>query len=164
MPRLFVAAWPPAEVVDRLHALPRPSDANVRWVPAEQWHVTLRFLGEADTDEVASRLARVELPRVTAVVGPEVRRLGRGMLVVPVAGVDELSAVVHRATDGLGQPPEQRGFRGHLTLARRRRDAPLPIVGEAVSAAFDVDEVLLVQSDLGERGAAYTTVGRWPTV
>ena len=164
MPRLFVAAWPPPEVVERLRSLPRPPGADVRWVPAEQWHVTLRFLGQADVDEVASRLARVELPRATAVLGPEIRRLGRGMLVVPVAGVDDLAATVHRATDGLGQPPEHREFRGHLTLARRRRDAALPMVGEAVSAAFDVDEVRLVVSDLDRRGATYTTVGRWPTV
>ena len=68
--RLFVAAFPSDEVVEALSSLPRPVEPGVRWVPPERWHATLRFLGDADPDEVAARLARVELPAATASVGP----------------------------------------------------------------------------------------------
>ena len=163
MPRLFLAAWPPDAIVDALRRLPRPEASNVRWVPSEQWHVTLRFLGEADVGDVSALLDGATLPSATAVLGPTVRRLGRGMLVVPVDGLDELAAAVHHATAGVGKPPEGRGFRGHITIARRRGDAPLPMVGEPVAGTFDVDRVALVRSDLRSSGATYTTVGRWRT-
>jgi RNA 2',3'-cyclic 3'-phosphodiesterase len=55
--RLFVAVWPPAEVLDRLEALPRVELAGCRWTIRAQWHVTLRFLGEADPDVAAEALA-----------------------------------------------------------------------------------------------------------
>ena len=45
--RLFVAVWPPEEVVAELTALPRKDGRGVRFVAPENWHVTLRFLGQA---------------------------------------------------------------------------------------------------------------------
>ena len=46
--RLFVAAWPPADVVEALRGLDRPVVTGMRWTTADQWHVTLRFLGDVD--------------------------------------------------------------------------------------------------------------------
>jgi 2'-5' RNA ligase len=50
--RLFVAVWPPNDVVDVLADLPRPDVAGVRWTTQGQWHVTLRFLGQVAADDV----------------------------------------------------------------------------------------------------------------
>ena len=44
MPRLFVAVWPPDDVLDRLAVLPRPEVDGLRWTDQDHWHVTLRFL------------------------------------------------------------------------------------------------------------------------
>ena len=49
--RLFIAVYPPPEVVASLAALPHDGDAGVRWVPPDQYHVTVRFLGSADVDD-----------------------------------------------------------------------------------------------------------------
>ena len=49
MPRLFIAVWPPPDVVEQVAALPRPPVAGLRWTEPEQWHVTLRFLGALGT-------------------------------------------------------------------------------------------------------------------
>ena len=55
--RLFVAVWPPVDVVERLSELPRPAVDGVRWTTPDQWHVTIRFLGEvADHTSVSGRL------------------------------------------------------------------------------------------------------------
>ncbi len=51
--RLFVAVWPPPEVVAVLASLDRPVVDGVRWTTQEQWHVTIRFLGSVESAEAA---------------------------------------------------------------------------------------------------------------
>ena len=58
--RLFVAVWPPPEVLDVLAALPRTERPGVRWTTRDQWHVTLRFLGMADPAEAVEAVRRIE--------------------------------------------------------------------------------------------------------
>jgi 2'-5' RNA ligase len=165
--RLFVAVWPPPDLAARLDALPRPDEPGVRWEPAGLAHVTLRFLGDAVIEEVAAALGGVRLPSATAEVGPAVSRLGRSVLCVPVAGLDELHDAVVRATAHLGEPPPGRRFAGHLTLARLRHRAACGLAGHRVSGSFEVTEVALVRSLLpGTPGAppvgrTYETVARF---
>jgi RNA 2',3'-cyclic 3'-phosphodiesterase len=63
MTRLFVAIWPPDDVLERLADVERPKDQGVKWVPPENLHITLRFLGDADVDEVTARLDDVNAAR-----------------------------------------------------------------------------------------------------
>ena len=164
MTRLFVAVWPPDEVLDGVEALHRPVEAGGRWTRRDQWHVTLRFLGPADLDSVAAALGALRHPPVTAVVGPEVGLLGEGVVQVPVAGLDSLAASVVAATADLGRAPEDRPFFGHLTLARMAGPSPAGVLGQAFSASFPVDSVALVSSELGGNAARYTTVATFPLV
>lgn len=164
MTRLFLAIWPPDDVLDRLADMERPKDQGVRWVPQENLHITLRFLGDADETEVVDRLDEVLLPAATAVVGPAFDLLGERSLITPVAGVDDLAAVVQRAVRGLGTEPERRRFQGHITVARLGRNArPRRSAGRRFDATFDVTEVALVESTLRDTGAVYETVATWPT-
>ena len=142
MARLFVAAHPPPEVVAAL-------GPGVR----DDVHVTLRFLGEVADEAVgavgealAEGLAGV--PACEAVVGTRVRPLGPSALVLPVSGLDELVAAVRAAVGRFGG--DDRPFRGHLTVARRKRGTPPPTVqGPAVLVRWLVEEVSLVRSELG---------------
>jgi 2'-5' RNA ligase len=162
MPRLFVAVWPPQEVVEELTALPRKDQRGVRFVPPENWHVTLRFLGEADPDVVVAALDGVVLPAAVAHLGPGVDVMSDRALVLPVDGLDELAEIVRERTAQLGQHARRR-FRGHLTLARLKPHAELPrAMGAYTSAGFPVREVALVQSRLDSDGARYTTIHTWP--
>ncbi|MBN2624826.1 MAG: hypothetical protein JXA83_15715 [Acidimicrobiales bacterium] len=149
--RLFVAVHPPRDVEDVLAALHRPPRDGVRWTGPPDWHVTLRFLGEVDDPvPVADALDVADLAPCQAVLGPAVAVLGRGLLVVPVTGVDVLAAAVVGATAHVGAPPDPRPFRGHVTLARARRGRVGGLAGEAVAARFPVTEVRLVRSNLGQ--------------
>jgi 2'-5' RNA ligase len=161
--RLFLAVWPPAQAVEQLRMLPRANQPGVRWVPPANWHVTVRFLADADPTEVRSSLAGKTLPSVTAELGPVVRRLGQSAVVVPVGGLDELAAVVGAATAGIGRPPDRRPFNGHLTLARLRHGATCDLVGTPVAAEGRIAEVVLVRSALTHEGASYEVIGRWAT-
>jgi RNA 2',3'-cyclic 3'-phosphodiesterase len=160
--RLFLAVWPPAEVLDGIEALHRPVDDGGRWTRRDQWHVTLRFLGSADIDEVMRALAGVRHPPVKAVVGPATELLGEGVLHLPVAGLDSLAEGVVAATRDLGRPPEVRPFLGHLTLARMAGEPPEGVLGQAFSARFAVGAVHLVSSSLGGDAARYETVATVP--
>jgi RNA 2',3'-cyclic 3'-phosphodiesterase len=157
MPRLFVCAWPPAEVGEQLAMLTRPVTIGVRWVAREHWHVTLRFIGEAAVDHVVADLAAAPLPRVTARAGPAIDTFGGRQVVVPVGGVDALARAVRAATSTIGEH-DPRPFRGHLTLARVRRNEPTPLLGVAFDASFVIDSVDLVVSDNRRDGPVYTPV------
>jgi len=164
MARLFVAVWPPEDVVAELMALGRKDRRGVRFVHPERWHVTLRFLGECDPGAAHAALDGAVLPAAHARLGPAVDVLAERVLVVPVTGLDGLAAAVTVATADLGEPPRRR-FTGHLSLARidRRARGRLPdTLGAMVSASFDVEDVALVQSRRDQRGLRYETLASWP--
>ena len=160
--RLFVAVWPDRPTADALGGLGRPTRPGVRWSRPDQWHVTLYFLGQADPDPTSAALARTPFPPgpVTARAGPATARLGRSVLHVPVAGLDDLAGAVAEAL-APGAGPGSR-FVGHLTLARSRRPADLaPLVGTPFQAEWPVGEVTLVASRPRPGGSEYTVIGRW---
>jgi 2'-5' RNA ligase len=163
MARLFIAVWPPEDVAADLMSLRRKDQRGARFVRPENWHITLRFLGDADPGAVVDSMRGVELPAATAQLGPAVDVLEERVLVVPVRGVDDLARTVRRRTRLIGQPPPKR-FVGHLTLARVKPRTPMPAaLGAMFSADFHVHEIALVQSRLHPDGARYETIETWAT-
>lgn len=149
---------------------------GLRWVPEDQWHLTLQFLGPV------ARLAPV-VEALRPAVGqrePFSVRLG-GAGAFPTAGrarvvwvgaaegdeaVAGLAGVVSAALGPLGHEVEARPFRGHLTLARLKVPAPVGPVLDAlgpgpVGAAFTVDEVVLYESRLSPGGPRYSALERF---
>lgn len=158
MTRLFLGIRPPAGLAQRLAALRHEGGPGVRWVRTEQLHVTLRFLGDADPEEVVAAMREAELPPATAVLGPVVARMGRSVVVVPVRGVDDLADAVRRATEDIGRSPDPRGFRGHLTLARLKHRGACGVAGTPVGGSWEVGEVELVSSVTDPAGAVHEVV------
>ena len=120
-------------------------------------HVTLCFLGDVAGDLVptvadALRRALEGRARCEAVVEAGTpRRLGPTAIVRPVTGLDELARAVRAAVGDFAARPEDRPFRGHLTVARHRRGEPAPSDGQGVRSELRwlVEEVVLVRSELG---------------
>jgi len=164
--RLFVAVWPPPDVVDQLAAIERPARPGIRWTTEDQWHVTLRFLGEEEAERVKASLVQMRptgRKPLVAQAGPALERLGPSILCVPVAGLDDLANAVQAATASLGARPDDRPFRGHLTIARARRGVnPRPPTPTPFSASWAVAEVTLVASALHPTGARYQVIERYP--
>jgi 2'-5' RNA ligase len=162
-----VAAWPLAETLDRIAALDRPAVPGVRWTTRDQWHVTLRFLGEVpDVAPVLAALAGLPaLARVEAVLGPAVGRFDQRILHVPVEGLDGLAAEVLASTAHIGRPPQEASFSGHLTLARVKKGTKVdlrPLTGAAVAATWTVRDVSLVESRPSPAGARYRVMETFP--
>ena len=161
MPRLFLAVFPPADVIERLGEMERPEVEGVRWTKREQWHITLRFLGEAEQRDVEGSLRGFRGSVASVRLGPVSKRLGARVLVLPAAGLGELAAEVRNLTADIGQPPDRRDFTGHLTLARARKRVPGAVVGLPFEAEFRAPELWLVASELHPDGARYTRLSQW---
>jgi 2'-5' RNA ligase len=138
--------------------LPRPEVAGVRYTTRDQWHVTLRFLGDVSLAEALDAFERVAFAPAEAEVGPAVTRLGKAVVVVPIAGLDAIASAVSVAMEDVGRPPDHDTFHGHLTLARLKGRAKPPMLGAPIDARFTVREIQLVRSRLSAQGARYETV------
>ena len=166
--RLFLAVAPPSPVLAALEGIERANLPGVRWTSAPQWHVTLRFLGEVSTDDVAALVEAVRsavLPAaVMAVPGESTGSFGREVLHVSVDGLAELAGAVAHASARFGAPPEARPYRGHITLARARRGGAdlRALAGRPVAVpAWPVTSFELVRSALGQGAPRYTVVERF---
>ncbi len=177
--RLFVAVWPSPEAVRILAGLARPELAGTRWTSPEQWHVTLRFVGELeDPRQLVCRLHEFarSMPSggVVATMGPTMELLGAGrVLAVRVSGLDSLAAAVHQATAGIVALPPPPPFIGHITVARLGRDSLRTAAGHVLGArqraswrveeiSWRVEEITVVASTLLARGSAYEVIARVP--
>jgi 2'-5' RNA ligase len=144
--------------------LARPDVPGLRWTTADQWHVTLRFLGPVgDPRPALAALESIDPEGAAARLGPSVERFGDRILHVPVAGLDHLAAAVVAATAGIGRPADDRPFRGHITLARPRggRRVDLgPLTNARITAEWPVAAVTLVASTTLPEGARYEIVSR----
>jgi 2'-5' RNA ligase len=164
--RLFVAVWPPPAVVGVLSELKRPAAPGLRWSVPEQWMVTLRPLGQVDRRVVAPLLEvlAAELdgaPAVGCVLGPAARRRSSGQwLAVPVAGLDDVAAVVFEATERLVPVTHPQPFQAELALAGGR--VPTQLDGLAVSASWTARSVALVADRSSPHAPRYADLGAFP--
>jgi 2'-5' RNA ligase len=135
--RLFIALDLPGEL--RAWAQERQGElkrffaaAALRWMPADQWHVTLRFLGEWPERKTAAALAAMkraaqETPPFSMSLGKpgcfSGPRMGALWLGVDVGkeSLAQLAASLNNQLEAEGFPKEVRPFRGHVTLARGRQ-------------------------------------------
>ena len=97
---------------------------------ASNWHVTLRFFGEAEEDEVAARL---DSTRADAGAVPRSDRPSHGSATAsssfPSTASSTLAGAVVDVTADVGKPPPRRRFSGHVTIARLRDGARCDLVG-----------------------------------
>jgi len=178
--RTFIAVELPAPVRDTLGALVEElagswEERAVRWVKPESMHLSLRFLGDTDTEKVRELSAGLDeavdgvAPFALRVQGmgcfpnprrPRVIWVGRED---PEARLLPLQKAVERRVRSLGWEREKRVFRPHLTLGRVR-DRARPPEGEWMrepqAMTFQVDSVDLIESQLKPTGAEYTTLHR----
>jgi 2'-5' RNA ligase len=142
--------------------------SDFRWIPVENLHLTIRFIGSverATVDEIAARLDELKLGGFNLELG-EVGTFKRGRLARVVwlqvqAGADQarlLAARVEAECVRAGLEPEARAFQPHVTLARARpRDgAALPLLPAPPELQpWRAEALVLYSSHLGRAGAVY---------
>ena len=155
MPRLFISAPLPEAVLDAISGLARLDQAGLRWTARDQWHITVRFLGECDVTSASSALGSLSAGAATVRLGPQVTLLGRNVVCIPATGLEALAAAVAGVTSAIGEPNDPRRFRGHVTLARLKARARPVLVGAAFEASFLLDRLDLVESTPTPGGAVH---------
>jgi 2'-5' RNA ligase len=177
--RLFIAIDVPPEVRTLLDDIVTPWRERFpsgRWVPVDNWHVTLTFLGSTSPDLVgwiSSALAQVA--GATRPFGSRVEGLGafRSLRRARVlwAGLHDDDGAMARLADELGIAlereftPERRAFSPHLTVARF--DPPIELgeeLGRVIvrSEPFVVDRITLYRSHLRWPWPIYEPVAAFP--
>jgi 2'-5' RNA ligase len=186
--RLFVAIKITERLVEELQRLQsrlaaRSADRLVRWTRPEQLHLTLRFLGNVESDRLGELKAALEAAcQGSSPFGLGLKGLGcfppqgapRVIWVGLVGELDRLGALqsrVEAACGGFGEPQQARPFSPHLTLGRvklrdRRGAAGLArLIGETEVSKlgdWEADRVFLIHSILSAQGASYRDLAEFP--
>jgi len=174
MHRLFVAIRPPEDIRDLLIDAMDDSP-ELRWVPDENLHLTLRFIGEVErplAEDIAAALATIRSPAFDlriAGVGQFAQRNGGALwaAVEPREPVAALAAKVERACMTAGLEPERRAFHPHITLARWNRRSSQAVQAflernrGLASEPFALDRFTLFESRLSRHGAHYEAVAEY---
>jgi 2'-5' RNA ligase len=162
-----------SELKERLAGVP------VRWVPVENVHLTLKFLGDVSLTnlEILKKILRSEagnhLPFEISIgqLGAFPSKRRPRVIWVGVEAPQELmdlQRAIESETTRLGYARDRREFSPHLTLGRISRNAnsaDLRQIGEVLKnyevgflGATRVKEVHLFRSDLQPGGAVYTSL------
>lgn len=177
MHRLFTAIDLPEQVKERLaeicYGLP-----GARWVPPEQLHLTLRFIGEVDGAtfrDIREGLATIDLPSFPL----QLKGLGcfppRKTPRVLWVGIDSPPAAlltlrnrIEKNLVRLGIEPEHRKFAPHITLARLKETPKNRLTnflagnGLFNAEPFTVKNFHLYTSSLSAKGAVHTLEASYP--
>lgn len=165
--RTFLALELPEQFKDEIAGVARQLNAviDARYIPRENYHITLAFLGE--TSEAQVRDAIVALEEAACAVSPipllpdGIGKFGKShnaTLWLGIAKVPELMELAERLRSALNERGidfDEKAFLPHITLARHA-DIPktqLPQLLFPQEAA--ADQVTLFKSTLAKNGAIY---------
>jgi 2'-5' RNA ligase len=175
MPRLFTGVEIPPEIGEALSSL-RGGLPGARWVEPENYHLTLRFIGDVDdvtAHEVASLLGRVKrgtfelrMQGLTSFGGRKPRAVVA--TVSPERALLDVQAEHERLLQRMGLEPEGRKYTPHVTLARLR-DSSSNQVAEYLAArgffrtsVFRVSRFVLFSSRASIGGGPYVIEAAYP--
>ena len=175
MPRLFTGLEIPPDVGQSLATL-RGGLPGARWVDPENYHVTLRFIGDVDDTiarEVASMLGRVRREAFELRVDDLKSFGGRKPRAIvaalgPAQALMELQAEHERLMQRVGLEPEGRKFTPHVTLARLRDSSSwqvadyLALRAPVRSPLFKVSRFVLFSSRASIGGGPYVVEAAYP--
>jgi len=175
MPRLFTGVEIPPEIGEALGML-RGGLPGARWITPDNYHLTLRFIGDVDdvtAQEVALMLGRVRrggfnlhLEGLMSFGGRRPRAVVA--TVAPEPALLEAQAEQERLMQRIGLEPEGRKYTPHVTLARLRDSSSLDVAdylsarGYFRTAAFPVSRFVLFSSRASVGGGPYVVEASYP--
>ena len=175
MPRLFSAIEIPPSIAERLTLL-RAGLSGARWIDPENYHLTLRFIGDVDRHtardfttalgEIEAAPFELSLNGLGSFGGGKPRAIFAD--IGPSEGLEALRRANERAAREAGLPPEGRNFKPHVTLARlrgARADAVAAYLerqGGIGPESFTVSRFVLYSSRNSVGGGPYVVEAAYP--
>ncbi|WP_058464872.1 RNA 2',3'-cyclic phosphodiesterase [Legionella cincinnatiensis] len=177
--RAFFAIVPSTEIrlhlLKVLHSLKQemPED-YMRWVHVENLHITLHFIAQLQSKDVALVSKRVSnalkhIPSFQLKLGPlewfPMLRHPKvlSLIVEPHELLSKFASIITQSFSFLNYPIASRPFRGHMTLARvhhcphKQQQLLAPIKLEDIPP-MTVDKIYFIESKLGQEQSTYTTL------
>ncbi|MGE5375609.1 MAG: RNA 2',3'-cyclic phosphodiesterase [Bacteroidota bacterium] len=181
MLRAFIAVEIPSDIQQKIHRetenFRSGINSMVRWVPPQNMHLTLKFLGDVSPNSVEF-LVQMLRNEAEHVQGFDMHLAGLGafpnlkrprVLYIGIqapAALDALARGIESGSRRLGYEAEERPFSAHLTLGRVRQNVSAAgqqqirraVEGTQVDllGTARVDSVHLYKSDLNPGGSVYT--------
>lgn len=180
MPRLFIAIDIPESAYKAFAPL-RAGDMGWRWTAADQFHLTLRFLGDVPEDDITSVAEHIDA-HFDPLAG-EPRLSGEGLTVFPshrnprvlieritsARWLDDLHDQIKAGVQAAGFEAEERPYIPHLTLARIKHSSPQDVRAfikrhDAAGrlSSIEAQAFHLYESDLKPGGAVHHVRHTWP--
>ena len=177
MPRLFTGLEIPSDIGQALATL-RGGLPGARWINPENYHLTLRFIGDVDdtvAHEVASLLGRVKrgafdlyMEGLTSFGGRKPRAVVAN--VSPAQALLDVQAEQERLMQRIGLEPEGRKYTPHVTLARLRESSSRDVAeylaarGFFRTSPFKVSRFVLFSSRASVGGGPYVVEASYPLI
>ena len=176
MPRLFTGLEIPDALRLQLSAY-RGGLPGARWVEPENYHVTLRFIGDIEAGtarEVVAALEEVSPRGPVEVTFETLDSFGgrQPRVVMARAGANpalaELQAEQEQLLRRIGLPPESKRFVPHLTLARLRNVSSTEVAryiamhGQFAKLSFTARRFVLYSSRASVGGGPYVVEAGYP--
>lgn len=175
MPRLFTALEIPQSAALSLSLL-RGGVPGARWIDRENFHITLRFIGDIDhrtADEVVEAFDRIRRQQFMLTLS------GTGFFgnrkphsiwagVQPAPELNALQTDLERVCQRMGLPAEPRKFTPHVTLARLKNARVDDVVhyltgrGDFQALPFLVTKFVLMSSRDSVGGGPYVVEEEYP--
>jgi len=180
--RTFIAVELPEDIRERLEVVEKQlksANADVKWVALQNFHITLKFLGSIDKDELtvvseAMKRAIEGIPSFEITIshtGAFPRVSKPSVIWVGISdGTAQLKKLAGRLDSELeliGFEREKREFSPHITMGRARSPQGSERLRESIEALKDmvigvvpVREITLMRSDLGPKGSTYIPINK----
>ena len=175
MPRLFTGLELPEAVVGQL-ALARGGIVGARWLEPDDYHITLRFIGDVDgraAREIAETLGDISRPKAWVRLeglswfgGDKPRAIVAKVKADPA--LMDLQAEQERRLRRIGLEPETRKYTPHVTLARVRGVGQTSVAdylaarGALLAESFMAERFVLYSARNGSGGGPYVVEAAYP--
>ncbi|HET7307642.1 MAG TPA: RNA 2',3'-cyclic phosphodiesterase [Gammaproteobacteria bacterium] len=166
--RLFFALWPDDALREALHRTARKPvrHSGGKPVTPDNYHVTLKFLGNTDdegyervcvaADTIRAQPFELRLDQIGFWLKPRILWLGAEQVPEALAA---LARDLDQAAESCGFEPELRPYRPHVTLARKVSD-PGPLA-RIQPLAWRPEAFALAASETRPEGAHYRVLRSW---
>ncbi len=175
--RTFICFELPDKIKEKIADLQddlKPFGDGVRWMRPDSIHLTLKFLGDVEEEQIPEITSAVQkasdaIPPLKIQVSgcgafPNFRRPRVFWVGVKEESgkLLELGSNIEMALEEIGYPKEKRDFSPHLTFGRVKSRNGIPEMTDFLKKhnfelkPFKADQVIVMQSQLRPTGAVYT--------